>query len=382
MLALCGGHQSVVAPTPDYPTLTAYGEGELAPIIFQRAYLNGSALSNATQIRVTRDQVIAQSIATEAQLGAMSSRAERLQLCDTASLLRLGPQVAQIEPDGFHAADDTEIAVCAPAKLAFIHTYKSGGTTIAGSLHQLCRTMFDSPPQNESGLVCKHNPSCAQSLPEAWGLMANYTWFTFVREPVSKFESGVFELARRGVPCAMHAAADGKAGDELALNILHRCLLGLHDQRPNPHIKPQVDFLLEPNYRATPLLKYVGHIENVTTEWPAIVARFFGAKPAAQVRAALLEDELHARDGTGGEYANNVPGQFRLQITNETVRRHVLRAYKVDEVCLDYEEEEEQETWRLEVERRRPTSVDLQNPGIAPVSLRSRSGAVGSDSEG
>ena len=46
----------------------------------------------------------------------------------------------------------------------------------------------------------------------------------------------------------------------------------------------------------------------------------------AQVRAALLEDELHARDGTGGEYANNVPGQFRLQITNDTVRRHVLRA--------------------------------------------------------
>ena len=90
----------------------------------------------------------------------------------------------------------------------------------------------------------------------------------------------------------------------------------------------------------------------------------------------------HARDGTGGEYANNVPGQFRLQITNETVRRHVLRAYKVDEVCLDYEEEGEQETWRLEVERRRPTSVDLQNPGIAPVSLRSSSGAVGSDSEG
>ena len=82
---------------------------------------------------------------------------------------------------------------------------------------------------------------------------------------------------------------------------------GLHDQRPNPHIKPQVDFLLEANYRATPLLKYVGHIENVTTEWPAIVAHFFGAKPAAQVRAALLEDELHARDGTGGEYANNVP---------------------------------------------------------------------------
>ena len=51
----------------------------------------------------------------------------------------------------------------------------------------------------------------------------------------------------------------------------------------------------------------------------------------------FVEDELHARDGAGGEYATDVPNQFRLQITNETVRTHVLRAYQVDAVCLGYE---------------------------------------------
>ena len=343
-LSLCWVIPALCArtPTPHRATLAPDGVGE-PPEAWIQAWLrrpgrDSDFLSNATQIRVTPAQVEAQSNDMESQLSIMTTRANELKRCDPTSLLRTGSEIAPIQADGFHAADDTEIAICAPAKLAFIHTYKSGGTTIASSLHQLCSQIYDSPPLGESGVVCKHNPQCAQSLSEAWGLMANYTWFTFVREPVSRFESGIFELARRNVPCVMDAAKDGSTGDELALNILRRCLLGLRErERPNPHIKVQASFLLEPDRTVTSLLAYVGHIEKITTEWPALVAAFFGAEHGAQVKASLLQDVLHARDGAGGEYAPDVPSQFRLQIASMPARTSVMQAYQADRLCLGYE---------------------------------------------
>ena len=347
---------SLATPAPDNAALIADGVAEppdawiqmrsdgVVPVAWIQAWLrrpsqDSDFLSNATQMRVTQGQVEAESVGMRPQLSIMAARAKKARQCaKTIPERPSSSEIAPIQPDGFHAADDTEIAVCAPAKLAFIHTYKSGGTTIAGSLHQLCKETYDWPAPGESGgYVCKNNPACSVSLSEAWGLMANYTWFTFVREPVSRLESGIFELARRENRCVMDAAKDG-SGDELALNVVRKCLLGLREhQRPDPHIKPQLSYLLEPNRTVTPLLAYVGHIEDVTNQWPAIVAAFFGAEHGAQVRASLLQDVLHARDGSRGEYAEDVPSKFRLQIAQDATRATVMQAYRADALCLGYE---------------------------------------------
>ena len=354
---LLWGRACAATPLPDHAALVADGVAEppdawiqmrsdgVVPVAWIQAWLrrpsqDSDFLSNATQMRVTPGQVEAESNGMDLQLSVMADRANKARRCaKTIPEKPSSSEIAPIQADGFHAADDTEIAVCVPAKLAFIHTYKSGGTTIAGSLHQLCRETYDWPPLGESGgFVCKNNPACTQSLSDAWSLMTNYTWFTFVREPVSRFESGIFELARRDNRCVMDAAKDDSVGDELALNVLRECLLGLReDQRPDPHIKPQLSYLLEPNRTVTPLLSYVGHIENVTNEWPAIVASFFGAEHGAQVRASLLQDVLHARDGSGGEYTEDVPSKFRLQIAQDATRASVVQAYRADRMCLGYE---------------------------------------------
>ena len=332
-------------PPAAWIQMRAGGVGEL-PETWIQAWLrwpnrDSDFLLNYSQIRVTPNEVEAVSNGIESQLSVMTARANKARRCAKTMALSLKngsvSEVAPIQADGFHAADNTEIATCAQAKLAFIHTYKSGGTTIASSLHRLCRESYGPPPLGESGFVCKNNPACAQSLSEAWSLMANYTWFTFVREPVSRFESSVFELARREKPCAIDAAKDGSVGDELALNILRQCLLETRQrEKPDPHIKPQVSFFLEPDRTVTPLLAYVGHIEKVVDEWPTLVAAFFGAEQGAQVRASLLEDMLHARDSSGAEYAEDVPAKFRLQIAAASTRNSVRQAYRADDMCLDY----------------------------------------------
>ena len=72
-----------------------------------------------------------------------------------------------------------------------------------------------------------------------------------MREPVSKFASGLFELAKRGNDCVL-GAGKGREGSELALAVLDACVCVQGPQTPefdllgatDPHLKLQVNFLL------------------------------------------------------------------------------------------------------------------------------------------
>ena len=107
-------------------------------------------------------------------------------------------QPLQLRGDSELAASKTEVVVCPGAQLAFVHVYKAAGTTIIASLHDLCQSMG-----SQARLICGHDDEkgwpvlqgddqmwCDQTLTEAWDDISNYSFFTFVREPVDRFKSG------------------------------------------------------------------------------------------------------------------------------------------------------------------------------------------------
>lgn len=58
-----------------------------------------------------------------------------------------------------------------------------------------------------------------------------------------------------------------------------------------------------------------------------------GAGALPQVQASSLP----ACDGSRGEYAEDVPSKFRLQIAQDATRATVMQAYRADALCLGYE---------------------------------------------
>merc|ERR1719272_190157 len=104
-------------PPDPWIQMRAGGVGEL-PEAWIQAWLrrpdrDSDFLFNATQIRVTPAEVEAVSNGMESQLGVMPARASKARRCaKTIPRRQTGSEVAPIQADGFHAADNTEIATC------------------------------------------------------------------------------------------------------------------------------------------------------------------------------------------------------------------------------------------------------------------------------
>ena len=83
-----------------------------------------------------------------------------------------------------------QIWACPSHRLAFVHVFKAGGTTIYEALKMLCP---------EGRVVCP-SPWCARELraPDNKTVAEGYTFFSFVRDPTTRFASGVRECALRG----------------------------------------------------------------------------------------------------------------------------------------------------------------------------------------
>ena len=293
------------------------------------------------------------------QLDAMRRRAEVLKTCKAADRWSrpadgAGVQPLQLRGDPDLAASKSEVIVCPGAKLAFIHVYKAAGTTIIASLHDLCQSVG-----SQARLICGHDNEkswpvlegddgmwCDQTLAEAWDDISDYTWFTFVRDPVERFKSGLFENAYRAstsnyTTCAGQAgnSKEGIEGDELALAVLDRCLRWLEPDSDllDPHLKPQIDFFLQSDQSVMPRLAYIGHVEMLADDWPALVSEFFGAKASAQVRRVLQNDALHVRSEASDQYSVGGldPKFYNLEMGDST-KKIIADAFLVDGVCLGY----------------------------------------------
>jgi hypothetical protein len=296
------------------------------------------------------------------KLQTMRRRAQALKTCKAAERWShpgdgAGVQPLQLRGDSELAASKTEVVVCPGAQLAFVHVYKAAGTTIIASLHDLCQSMG-----SQARLICGHDDEkswpvlegddqmwCDQTLAEAWDDIANYSWFTFVRDPVERFQSGLFENAYRASmsnysTCASQAgnSKEGIEGDELALAVLDRCLRWIEPDADilDPHLKPQIDFFLQADQSVMPQLEYIGHVETMVNDWPALVSKFFGKRAGAQVRKVLQRGALKVRSEDSDQYAvGGLDPKFYNLKMGDSTRRTIADAFLIDEVCLGYSTE-------------------------------------------
>ena len=316
---------------------------------------------NVSDVDVTTDETAAAKEHTpkvSEQLDAMRHRAKVLKSCQAAERWsRPSPSRLQLRGDPGLAASKTEVIVCPGARLAFIHVYKAAGTTIIASLHDLCQAMG-----SEARLICGHDGEkkwpvlqgddqmwCDQTLAEAWDDIANYSFFTFVRDPVERFGSGLFENAYRASQsnystCASQAgdSKEGIEGDELALAVLDRCLRWIEPDADilDPHLKPQIDFFLQADQSVLPQLEYIGHVETMTDDWPALVGKFFGKKAGAQVKKVMQRGALKVRSEDSDQYhVDGLDPKFYNLKMGESTRRTIADAFLIDEVCLGYSTE-------------------------------------------
>ena len=129
------------------------------------------------------------------------------------------------------------------------------------------------------------------------------------------------------------------SGDTLALAVLDRCVLHKTAQI-DMHMTAQNNFLLDPEPRGsltvTPRLAYVGHVETIATDWPALVSKFFGADAAIRVGEDLRSGELHHRNRNDVAYSNTTFAKYNLRIQFPIANATIERAYFVDKVCLGY----------------------------------------------
>ena len=121
------------------------------------------------------------------------------------------------------------------------------------------------------------------------------------------------------------------------MEALKRCLRWIAPDAHNldPHLKPQIDFFLHEG-RVLPQLAYVGHVEELQHDWPALVSAFFGPKPGAQVHQILEHDRLHVRSKGSERYYDSealaaLDAKFSLAHMSESVREIIAEAFRVDE---------------------------------------------------
>jgi len=348
ILCLAAGAHASASRGVDDTAATALVPSMETPLSLWLRHHNVRLDNLATRKPVSKAARDSARLASPPMLDAMRANATRTRSChvsDVAAATMLG--AARVHGDSPHAARQSEVIICRPARLAYIHVYKAAGTTIFASMHDLCQSEFGQPAET----LCprSYGDYCEDlSVHDEWHLVSNYTWFTFVRDSVDRFESSVFELAKRFEDpaeqkgqCVVRGPKDDSAirpanrrGDQLALDILHECLLEQSPVDVAQHMKPQASFLLEPDdVTFTPLLAYLGRVEQLAEGWSAIVTEVFGARAGAEVRAALMSDSMHARDRTSDDYGNVDP-RFNLNVTSAHARFEIERAYNVDRLCL------------------------------------------------
>mmetsp|Transcript_821 Transcript_821/g.2132 ORF Transcript_821/g.2132 Transcript_821/m.2132 type:complete len:291 (+) Transcript_821:56-928(+) len=156
---------------------------------------------------------------------------------------------------------DYEIVTCPAVGAAFVHVYKAAGTTGMELVKNNCPGRWykfnrHGCPERDDQPVCF---SKAQDTDWAANIT---TAFTFVRDPVERFQSGIFELAKHHGAWISQlidvANTTGRAVADVVIDDLIRTSRR-DGSLPNAHLMPQTYFLHD---KAEPLpkLKYIATV--------------------------------------------------------------------------------------------------------------------------
>lgn len=223
-----------------------------------------------------------------------------------------------------------EIVVCRPIGVAFVHVFKAAGTTGMYLLEKNCPAPLEQyihwPCENE---VNKHASWRCHELPhDAGEVFANVSQtFTFVRDPVDRFQSAVFEFALRDMTynrswlqrTRAKAEASGTTVADVAI-----AEIGKAFQRHihvDQHMIPQT-FSLIHDGSVVPFLSHIALVgPGFEEELEAISMDLFNTD--------LPEDVGHERDSQNTEYSGSLTS-LRSELLMPQTLLKIYRVYSVD----------------------------------------------------
>lgn len=258
------------------------------------------------------------------RLTAMRRRAELLATCVEAKREELSSSTTQ-------RLQTYEVTVCAPLRVAFVHVYKAAGTTVLSLLTHFCPEQVDIYSSWGSGRGRLDDRS-------AWRrALGNVTVVTVVRDPLERFQSGVFEVSSRGrLTKQIQRAFDENATvSSVVIDDLrsHRA-----SRLSDPHLQPQLMFLVD---RAALVAEfdYVAVVSPMLPE--ALVAlgvRLLGLD-RSELETYVRSD--HARDSSDATYAGNAPtgpfGGLRHEKLDRATKAKVYDYYRADYECFGFD---------------------------------------------
>lgn len=258
-----------------------------------------------------------------------------------------------------------QVALCPSKKIGYLHVFKSGGTSVIALLETICP---------DFKLVCSSRmPWCQPFAPGMYDRMgvANYSFFTFVRDPLDRFTSAVYELAQRGnfirnnersigVRRGAHRRT-GWAGphlgdverhggesvaDHIARAVLEKCLGPGAETVCDRHLDLQIEFLnSDDGLLPLELVSHVGVMSRMTQQLPALILRHFGVFEH-DVAYQMLNNYTKHRDRNSVEETPIPPHifpsskiraegfYFKPGNLSAAMRRQVRTKYAVDVTCL------------------------------------------------
>ena len=120
---------------------------------------------------------------TQTVMDALRSAAARLKDCVRANQ---SAAVANVTPHGLHLY----LTVCSPIQLGYLTIFKVGSTTISKWFSELCNYRYGPKATLTAG---QGQRSTFTQYPN----LRNLSFFTFLRNPLDRFPSSVFEAFRR-----------------------------------------------------------------------------------------------------------------------------------------------------------------------------------------
>lgn len=267
----------------------------------------------------------------EVRLREMMARADMLRDVLSNASLAYSPKNEYLRRKLIDDGKDYEISVCRPLGVAFVHVYKAAGTTAKNLMELGC----PEPRHHYSCCGCEEEPRpvYCHTLEEGELWKENVTaTFAIIRDPIERFRSGIFELARRDNPwmrtCIALATRRNKSVAEVTIDDLHFRKRTEVEFLADPHLMEQTNFLSD-GMRPPHALDYIAKVgPYFKDDLAALAHKLFGLSHRVVDSLGRFRDAHNASYGKDKIYIHD-------QLLDSKTLTKIREYYEVDYAWLD-----------------------------------------------
>lgn len=236
-----------------------------------------------------------------------------------------------------------EIWSCPHLNVSFIHIFKSAGSTIREHLIEMCQPPFPNyievfTQMNLAKLNWKNwkRMLCDTALPYTSCESLRTESFTFVREPVSRFISGLVELAKRKNEWVLSVEQHAISTDRGLAAVAIEKLRALPLSKINTHVQPQSWFLTRcDNGMALPSLTHIGVVSPNLLRDTIKIMKYLSTNATRNAEFRPLP--VHERDSRNSSYGEfSFSEKIHAETISQETEAQIREFYAVDYDCLGF----------------------------------------------